>query len=111
MNMKKKHHMRHQQLQMLQQSKIKLIRELMTLYMWRVNLIKSTWSYLTKKADHSDKLFDDIRDEPDRRQEIDDIKTENIFIDDNTFSDTGTKDNSNLIDKIKPDIDMNDILF
>ena len=67
MNIKKKHHMRHQQLQMLQQSKIKLIRELMTFYMWRLNLIKSTWSYLTKKADHSDKLFDDIQDEPDRR--------------------------------------------
>ena len=96
---------------MLQQSKIKLIRELMTFHMWHLNLIKPTWSYQTKKADHSDKLFNDIQDEPDRRQEIDDIKTENIFIVDDIFSDAGTKDNSNLIDKIKSDIDMNDILF
>ena len=83
----------------------------MTFHMWHLNLIKPTWSYQTKKADHSDKLFNDIQDEPDRRQEIDDIKTENIFIVDDIFSDAGTKDNSNLIDKIKSDIDMNDILF
>ena len=36
---------------------------------------------------------------------------EDIFIDDDVFSDTITKDVSNLIDKIKSEIDVNDILF
>ena len=37
-------------------------------------------------------------------QEVDDIiKMEDIFIDDDVFSDTITRDISNLIDKIKSD--------
>ena len=65
-----------------------------------------------KKVDYQDKLFDDIQDEPDSRQEIDNVvKTEDIFIDDGIFSDTDPKDISNLIDEIKSDIDVNDILF
>ena len=65
-----------------------------------------------KKVDYYDKLFDDIQDEPDRRQEIDDIiKTEDIFIDDNIFSDTDPKDISNLLDETKSNIDVNDIFF
>ena len=60
-----------------------------------------------KKVDYYDKLFDDIQDELDRRQEIDDVvKTEDIFIDDGLFSDTDPKDISNLIDKIKSDINV-----
>ena len=39
------------------------------------------------------------------------LKTEDIFIDDNIFSDTNPKDNSNLVDEITSDIDMNDIFF
>ena len=39
------------------------------------------------------------------------LKTEDIFIDDNIFSDTNPKDNSNLVDEITSDIDVNDILF
>ena len=35
-----KHHMWHQQLQMLQQTKVKLIRKLLTFYSWRLNLIR-----------------------------------------------------------------------
>ena len=65
-----------------------------------------------KKVDYYDKLFDNIQDEPDRRQEIDDvIKTEDTFIDDDIFSDMDPKDISNLIDEIKSGGDVNDILF
>ena len=65
-----------------------------------------------KKVDYCDKLFDNIQDEPGRREEVDDlIKTEDIFINDNIFSDTDPKDISNLIDEIKSGIDVIDILF
>ena len=53
-----------------------------------------------------------MQDEPDRRQEIEEvIKTEDIFIDDDIFSNNDPKDISNLIDEIKSGIDENDILF
>ena len=65
-----------------------------------------------KKVDIYKKLFDDVEDIPDRRQEIDDIvKTEDIFIDDHLFNDTDTKDICNLVDQIKSETDVNNILF
>ena len=65
-----------------------------------------------KKVNYYNKLFDDIQDEPDRRQEIDNIiKTEDVFTDEDIFSDTDTKDISNLIDEIKLNIDVSAILF
>ena len=40
-----------------------------------------------------------MQDIPDRRQEIDDIvKTKDIFINDDLFSDTDTRDICNLVD-------------
>ena len=46
-----------------------------------------------KKVDFYDKLFDDRKYIPDSRQIIDDAPTmEDIFVDDNLFSDTNTKD-------------------
>ena len=49
---------------------------------------------------------------PDKRQEIDDIvKTEDIFIDDDLFSDTDTKDICNLVDQTKSETDVNDVLL
>ena len=56
-----------------------------------------------KKVDYYNKLFDDIQDEPDRREEIDVIKTEDIFFNDDIFSDTNPKNISNL--------NVNDISF
>ena len=53
-----------------------------------------------------------MEDIPDRRQEMDDIvKTEDIFIDDHLFNDTDTKDICNLVDQIKSETDVNNILF
>ena len=65
-----------------------------------------------KKVNYYDKLFDNIQYKPDRRQKIDDgIKTEGIFIDDDLFSESDQKHLSDLVDKIKSEIDVNDILF
>ena len=47
---------------------------------------------------------------PDKRQEIDDI-VKNIFIDDDLFSDTDTKDICNLVDQKKSETDVNDVLL
>ena len=65
-----------------------------------------------KKVDLHDKLFDDIKDVPHSRQVIDDDPTtEDIFIDDELFSDTYTKDTKNLVDVIRQETDENNILF
>ena len=57
-------------------------------------------------------MFDDVKDIPDSRQIIDDVRTtEDIFIDDELFSDTDTKDTKNLVDVITQETDVNDILF
>ena len=57
-------------------------------------------------------MFDDVKDIPDSRQIIDDAPTtEDIFIDDELFSDTDTKDTKNIVGVIKQEIDVNDILF
>ena len=49
---------------------------------------------------------------PDRRQVIDDIvKTKDIFINDDLFSDTDTRDICNLVDQIKSETDVNDVLL
>ena len=65
-----------------------------------------------KKVDYYDKLFDDIQYKPDKRQKIDDgIKTKDIFIDDDLFSECNQKHLSILVDKIKSEIEVNDILF
>ena len=59
-----------------------------------------------------DKLFDDVKDIPDSRQIIDDAPTTgDIFIDDELFSDTNTKDTKNLVDIITQEVDVNYILF
>ena len=64
----------------------------------------------TKKVDFYDKLFDDVKDIPDSRQIIDDAPaTEDIFIDDELFSDTDTKDTKNLVDVITLETDVNDV--
>ena len=48
----------------------------------------------------------------DSRQTIDDVpKTEDIFIDDELFSDADTKDIKNLVDMITMETDVNDISF
>ena len=53
-----------------------------------------------------------MQDIPDRRQEIDDIvKTKDIFINDDLFSDTDTRDICNLVDRIKSETDVNDVLL
>ena len=53
-----------------------------------------------------------MQDIPDRRQEIDDIvKTKDIFINDDLFSDTDTRDTCNLVDQIKSEADVNDVLL
>ena len=57
-------------------------------------------------------MFDDVKDIPDSGQIIDDAPTtEDIFIDDELFSDTDTKDTKNIVGVIKQEIDVNDILF
>ena len=65
-----------------------------------------------KKVDYYDKLFEDIQGELDRRQKIDDaITTENIFIDDDLFSDNDQQDILDFVDKIRSEIDTDNILF
>ena len=65
-----------------------------------------------KEVDFLDKLFDGVKNIPDSRQIIDDTPTmEDIFIDDELFSDTNTKDTKNLVDVITKETDVNDILF
>ena len=57
-----------------------------------------------KKIDFYNKLLNDAQDIPDRRQEIDgNVETEDIFIDDDLFSDTDTKDICNPFNQIKTD--------
>ena len=59
-----------------------------------------------------DKWFGDVKDIPDSRQIIDDAPTMgDIFIDDELFSDTNTKDTKNLVDIITQEADVNYILF
>ena len=54
-----------------------------------------------QKSSFYDKLFDDVKDVPDSRQIIYDTPTtEDIFIDDELFSDADTKDTKNLVDII-----------
>ena len=67
---------------------------------------------LGKKVDYFDKLFEDVQGEPDSRQKIDDaITTEDIFIDDDLFSDNDQQDILDFVDKIRSEIDTDNILF
>ena len=65
-----------------------------------------------KKADYYDKSFEDVEGEPDRRQKIDDtITIEDIFIDHDLFSDKEQQDIFDFVDKIRSEVDTDDILF
>ena len=66
-----------------------------------------------KKEDYFKDLFDDITDAGDRRQAIDDeIKTEDILIDDNYLYDSShERETKNLCGIVLIDIDQNDSLF
>ena len=65
-----------------------------------------------KKFDYYDKLFEDIQEIDDSRQKIDDApKTEDIFIDDELFSDSDKKDVKTLVDFINAEANVDDILF
>ena len=66
----------------------------------------------TRRKNFYDRLFDNVKDIPGSRQIIDDAPmTEDIFIDDELFSDTDTKDKKNLVDVITQETDVNDSLF
>lgn len=59
-----------------------------------------------------EKLFGDVQYVTDSRQTIDyALKTEDIFIEDELFSDTDTKNITNLVDIITTETDVNYILF
>ena len=65
-----------------------------------------------KKVDFYNKLFDDLQDVTDYRQVINDtLKTEDLFIDDEFFSNTDKKDIRNLVNITTMGTDINDILF
>ena len=65
-----------------------------------------------KKVGYYNKLFEDVPGEPDRRQKIDDgITTEDIFIDDDLFSDNDLQDILDFVNKIGSEIDREDILL
>ena len=65
-----------------------------------------------KKVDYFDKSFKDVQGEPDGRQKIDDtITIEDIFIDDNLFSGKDQQDIFDFVEKIRSEIDTDDILF
>ena len=67
---------------------------------------------IQKKVDFYDKLFKDIQGKPDRRQKIDDaITTEDIFTESDLFSDNDPQDILDFVDKIRSEIDTDDILF
>ena len=88
--------------------------------------VKDTYEFFKKLSDEDDfereivedilkdekKLFEDVQNEPDRRQKIGDaITTADRFIDDDLFSDNDQQDILDFVDKIRSDIDTNDILF
>ena len=88
--------------------------------------VKDTYEFFKKPSDEDDfereivedilkdekKLFQDVQNEPDRRQKIGDaITTADRFIDDDLFSDNDQQDILDFVDKIRSDIDTNDILF
>ena len=88
--------------------------------------VKDTYEFFKKPSDEDDfereivedilkdekKLFEDVQNEPDRRQKIGDaITTADRFIDDDLFSDNDQQDILDFVDKIRSDIDTNDILF
>ena len=88
--------------------------------------VKDTYEFFKKPSDEDDfeheivedilkdekKLFQDVQNEPDRRQKIGDaITTADRFIDDDLFSDNHQQDILDFVDKIRSDIDTNDILF
>ena len=65
-----------------------------------------------KNVDYYDTLFEDVQGEPDRRQQIDDaMKAEDIFIDDDLFSDNDQQDILDFVRKIRSEIDTDDILL
>ena len=65
-----------------------------------------------KNVDYYDKLFEGVQGEPDRRQQIDDaMKAEDIFIDDDLFSDNDQQDILDFVRKIRSEIDTDDILL
>ena len=65
-----------------------------------------------KHVDYFEKLFKDVQGEPVRRQQIDDAtKTEDIFIDDDLFSDNDQQNILDFVEKIRSEIDTNDILL
>ena len=88
--------------------------------------VKDTYEFFKKPSDEDDfereivedilkdekKLFEDVQNEPDRRQKIGDaITTADRFIDDDLFSDNDQQDILDFVHKIRSDIDTNDILF
>ena len=88
--------------------------------------VKDTYEFFKKPSDEDDfereivedilkdekKLLEDVQNEPDRRQKIGDaITTADRFIDDDLFSDNDQQDILDFVDKIRSDIDTNDILF
>ena len=65
-----------------------------------------------KQVDFYDKLFDDVQEVTDSRHTKDDApKTDDIFMDDELFCDTDTKDINNLVDMITTETDVNNIFF
>ena len=62
--------------------------------------------------DYYHKLFEDVKETNNCRQTIDDApKTEDIFIDDELFSDSNKKVVKTLIDVINAEANVDDILF
>ena len=88
--------------------------------------VKDTYEFFKKPSDEDDfereivedilkdekKLFEDVQNEPDRRQKIGDaITTADRFIDDDLFSDNDQQDILDFVDKIRSEIDTDDFLF
>ena len=88
--------------------------------------VKDAYEFFKKPSDEDDfereivedilkdekKLFQDVQNEPDRRQKIGDaITTADRFIDDDLFSDNDQQDILDFVDKIRSEIDTDDFLF
>ena len=84
-----------------------------TFYKELPTLIKSKWLQLHNKSDFYNNLFDAVIDLSDSKQIIDDaLTTEDIFIDDDQFSDEDIEDDSKqIIDDILKDINHSEILI
>ena len=84
-----------------------------TIYKQLPNLIKLIWQQVHKKSDFYNNLFDAIIDLPDSMQIIDNAPiTEDIFIDDDLFSENDIEDDDKqIIDNVLKDINYGDILM